>query len=108
MQTPYGKLCQYYYADYYRGKETQECRLVQANAASEAWTPALCQTCPVPDILLANACPHLVLRARVGKTMLGLLRKIDLQVECRQYRVPVARPHVGCGHCHEFLDRPTE
>lgn len=108
MQTPYGKQCQYYYADYYRGKETQECRLVQANAASEAWKPALCQTCPVPDILLANACPHLVLRARVGKTMLGLLRKIDLQVECRQYRVQVARPQVGCGHCHEFLDRPTE
>lgn len=108
MQTPYGKQCRYYYADYYRGKETQECRLLQTNPTSEPWKPALCQTCPVPDILLANACPHLVLRARVSKAMLGLIRKVEIQAACRQYRVDVAQPKVGCGHCHEFLDRPEE
>lgn len=108
MQTPYGKQCKYYYADYYRGKETQECRLLQTNPASEPWKPALCQTCPVPDILLANACPHLVLRARVGKAMLGLTRKVEIQAACRQYHAEVAHPKVGCGHCHEFLDRPEE
>ena len=68
MRTPSGRECKYFYADYFRGKETQECRLLGANPASDAWKPALCQTCPVPAILLANACPNLVMRARVGKS----------------------------------------
>jgi hypothetical protein len=105
MKTTYGKECKYYYADYFRGKTTEECRLIQANPASAAWKPALCQTCPVPDILQANACPNLVLRGRVGKSMLGMLQKIQVEAACREYRVEVAKPKIGCGHCHEFLDR---
>jgi len=105
MKTTYGKECKYYYADYFRGKTTEECRLIQANPASAPWKPALCQTCPVPDILLANACPNLVLRGRVGKSMLGMLQKIQVEAACREYRVEVAKPKIGCGHCHEFLDR---
>lgn len=108
MQTPYGKQCKYYYADYFRGKETQECRLLAQNPSAEAWKPALCQTCPVPDILLANACPNLMLHARVGKSMLGLTRKVELEAGCRQHQISVDRPKIGCGHCHEFLDRPEE
>ena len=105
MKTPFGKECKYYYADYFRGKNTQECRLVQANPASASWKPALCQTCPVPDILMANACPNLALRGRVGKSMFGLLQKVQVEAACREYRVEVSNPQVGCGHCHEALDR---
>ncbi len=105
MKTTYGKECKYYYADYFRGKSTEECRLIQANPASAGWKAALCQTCPVPDILLANACPNLALRGRVGKSVLGLLQKIQVEAACREYRVEVAKPKIGCGHCHEFLDR---
>lgn len=101
MKTPYGKECRYYYADYFRGKNTQECRLIQANPRSEAWKLALCHLCPVSDILLANACPNLVLHARVGKAWFGLLQKIEVEVACREYRVEVKQPKIGCGHCPE-------
>lgn len=101
MRTLYGKECKYYYQDYYRGKSTQECRLIQANPASEAWKPSLCQTCPVPGFLMANACPNLALRGRVGKSFLGLFQKIQIEAACREYRVLVPHPQVGCGHCHE-------
>ena len=107
MKTPYGKECKYYYADYFRGKSTEECRLVQANSASQPWKPALCRTCPVPDILLANACPNLALHAYVAKSMLGLLQTIKVQAACREYHLTVSQPKIGCGHCHEVLDRAT-
>ena len=100
MRTPYGKECKYYYADYFRGRNVQECRLIQANLASESWKPALCQMCPVPDILLANGCPNLALRARVGKSLFGLLQKVEVEAVCREYRVEVTKPQVGCGKCH--------
>ena len=108
MRTPYGKECRYYYADYFRGNSKEECRLIEANPSSELWKPALCQSCPVPDILLANVCPNLALHARVGKSMMGLTRKVELEAACRKYRVEVDKPKVGCGHCHEFLDQPAE
>jgi len=105
MRTSYGKECQYYYADYFRGKTTQECRLLQANPASAPWKPTLCQTCPVPAILVANACPNLALHARVRKSFLGLFDRVHVEAACRHYRVEVGRPQVGCGHCHEHIDR---
>lgn len=105
MRTPYGKECKFYYADYFRGRRTQECRLIQANPDSEAWKSALCQTCPVPDILLTNACPNLALHARVRKTMFGLLQQVEVQAACREYRVSIDKPKVGCGHCHEIIHR---
>ncbi|MEW5719860.1 MAG: hypothetical protein AB1817_14610 [Chloroflexota bacterium] len=108
MKTPYGRECQFYYADYYRGRDTQECRLVQQNPDSAAWKPALCQTCPVPGILLANVCPHLVLRARVGKSFLGLTQKIQIEAACREYRVAVEKPQVGCGKCHSHTKSRSE
>jgi hypothetical protein len=106
MKTPYGQECKFYYADYNRGRDTRDCRLVQQNPDSATWKPALCQACPVPRILLANACPHLVLRARVGKSFLGLIQKIQIEAACREYRVAVDKPQIGCGKCH-LVKQPT-
>lgn len=80
----------------------EECRLIQQNPSSEPWKPALCQSCPVPDILLANACPHLALRAHVGRTLFGIVQQVQLEAACREYRIEAKKPKVGCGHCHEF------
>jgi len=104
MKTPFGADCKFYYSDYFRGKSTQECRLIAANPASDAWNPALCKDCPMPQLLLANACPNLVYRGRVSKSLFGLLRKIQVQAGCREYRTEVQRPQVGCGHCHEHRE----
>jgi hypothetical protein len=105
MKTSYGKECKFYYADYYRGRETEECRLIQANPASEPWKPALCQTCPVPDILEANGSVNLVVQARVGKSLFGLLRKVEVTAYCREHHVVVPDPKKGCEQCRAQVAR---
>jgi hypothetical protein len=101
MITPAGTECRYYYQDYFRGRQRQECRLIGQNPQSEPWRPELCKTCPVPGILRDNACPNLVLEARVTKGFLGLSRHVEVSAVCSKYLVDVREPHVGCGHCHE-------
>ncbi len=101
MKTPYGKECKFYYADYFRGKSTQECRLIQLNPASAPWKPALCQNCPVPDILLANGSVNLVLRAHVGRSFLGLFQKVEVTAFCREHQVEIPDPKRGCELCRK-------
>ena len=107
MITPAGKECRYYYEDFYRGRSTQTCRLIERNRESPPWTPGLCQTCPVPDIQRANACPYLILDAHVSKRLLGLVQRVEVSGWCREHFLVVDNPVVGCGHCHEHADRPS-
>jgi hypothetical protein len=113
VRTPAGTECRYYYEDYYRGRGQQECRLIAQNRESEPWGPKLCQGCPVPGILRANACPNLVLAGRVERRLLGIKREVVATAVCSKYLVDVPEPHVGCGHCHEeraaaaLLDRSS-
>ena len=102
MKTPYGKECKFYYDDYARGHATQECRLLANNPEAEKWFPALCQTCPVPDILRVNQCPQLHLYARVGKTLFGLSKKVVVEGFCERYFLETHDLRAGCGHCHEL------
>jgi len=102
MRTPAGKECRFYYSDYFRGRETQECRLIERNPQGGQWHAKLCNGCPVPDILRQNACPNLVLEGRVEKTFLGLRESVRVYAVCAQHRVEVDKPVVGCGHCHEI------
>ena len=99
MRTPYGKECRFFYADYYRGRETQACRLLERNPDSEAWFVALCQTCPVPDILAANQNPNLRLRGRVAKGFLGLSKKVQVEAICVKHGVEIKEPKIGCKQC---------
>jgi hypothetical protein len=105
MKTPAGFECKFFHADYYRGRNKQECRLIGQNPASEKWTPGLCRDCPVPKILRANACPHLILEARVARTLAGLGRKVVVSAACTKTLQDVREPQVGCGHCHENLEQ---
>lgn len=99
MRTPAETECHFYYEDYYRGRELQECRLVARNRTSERWTPDLCKTCRVPRILQANACPNMILEARVVRRF-GLLRRVQIKAFCTLQMSEVADPMVGCGQCH--------
>lgn len=105
MRTPAGTECPFFYADYFRGRNKQECRLVARNPNSERWEPKLCTGCPVPRIVRANACTHLVLEAQVQKTLLGLGRKIVITATCTDTSAEVAQPEIGCGHCHENFEK---
>ena len=100
MRTPFGQECKYYYADFHRGRSHQECRLVEGNPESAAWTPDVCRGCPVPDILRANACQYLILNGRVVKGFLGFGRKMVIEATCLKTKRNVSEPHVGCGECH--------
>lgn len=107
MRTPAGFECRYFYGDYHRGKNHEECRLV-GNEPPGVWNSNLCKTCPVPAILRANACEHMVLQGEV-KRILGLFKKqVVVSAYCTKSNLKVNEPHVGCGQCHplppEFTD----
>ncbi len=95
MRTPAGFECRYFYGNYFRGRNVEECRLV-----THDWTPKLCNTCPVPAILRANACPNLVLEGRVERRLLGFSKQVKVTAYCTKTASPVKEPAIGCGQCH--------
>ncbi len=100
MRTPAGSECPFYYADFQRGRQRQECRLVARTDRGGHWSPDLCARCRVPSIHLANACPNLVLEARAQPGLLGLGRGVRVSATCTKSGGIVAAPEVGCGLCH--------
>ncbi len=103
MRTPAGRECPYFYGDYFRGREIEECRLLSRTETDRHWTPDLCSNCPVPDITLANACEHLVLDAKIRSSLLGLRRRVEVQARCNKCVCVVEDPYVGCGECHSNI-----
>ncbi len=100
MKTPAGFECQYFYGDYYRGRQHEECRLIGPAAPPRNWKPNLCRSCPVPSIQRANACEHMVLQARVRPGLLGLGRRVEVSAYCKKAQQKVDKPEIGCGLCH--------
>ena len=99
MKTPSGTECPFFYGDYARGRNREECRLLQG--AGLEWDASLCKTCPVPGIKRANACEFIRLRPRVSRSVFNLFRKqVDVAAYCEKTSQSVAEPHVGCGQCH--------
>jgi hypothetical protein len=99
MRTPANKECRFYYEDYFRGNSEQECRLVQNNSRSLEWRPQDCFNCPVPEILLANSDPNLVLEGTIKKGLLGLNRRVEVTAFCSKHLIDVDAPEVGCPKC---------
>jgi len=100
MRTPAGKECRYFYGDYYRGRQHEECRLLDEEAASPIWSPSLCRDCPVPGIHMANACENMVLKATVVRSLPFLKRQVRVRPYCNKTYRDGFDPHVGCGECH--------
>jgi hypothetical protein len=109
MRTPAGIDCKFFYGNYFRGRKQEECRLIGNAPAPHHWTPDLCAKCPVPEILRANACEHMELRAQAQRSLLGLIKKVEVTAYCHMSQQTVAEPEVGCGLCHPlppaFLDK---
>ncbi len=106
MRTPAGTECRFYYEDYFRGHETQECRLIARNPRSAPWKPSLCAGCPVPGILRANSCPNMALEAHVERR-LRFWQRVAVEAFCTKYLTTVDNPYVGCGHCPEERARAS-
>lgn len=104
MRTPAGKDCRYYYEDFHRGRNVQECRLIKQNPESFPWRPQYCARCPVPEILNANASRNMELTLTVKPVMLGLGRKLEVTASCLKHRISIEDPYVGCPKCN--AERP--
>ncbi|MFN8376216.1 MAG: hypothetical protein U0694_25495 [Anaerolineae bacterium] len=104
MRTPAGKECPHYYADYYRGREVQECRLAKGNPESERWTPSDCGRCPVPEIVAANASRDMELKLTIVKALLGIVRRVEVSAYCLKHNIPIDNPYTGCPKCAD--ERP--
>lgn len=96
MRTPAGTECRYYYQDFHRGRDVQECRNIKANPSSLPWRPSDCSRCPVPAILNANSSPDLALNITVKPVMLGLGRRIEVTAFCTRHNIAIEDPYVGC------------
>src|SRR6476659_3726063 len=99
MRTPAGNECPYFYGDYYRGRNVEECRLLKS--AGERWTRDLCKTCPVPGIARANACEFLKLSPTVVRPIEALFqRRVKVSAYCAK-----TKRNVACVDCRrKFYD----
>ncbi len=97
MQTPAGKECRHFFGDYFRGRNVERCRLLES--ANLVWTPDLCEKCPVPDILQANACEHQTLTPKVEKPLFFMRPEVHVSAYCDQCKCVVEEPAIGCGQC---------
>ncbi len=100
MRTPDGKECKYFYGNYYRGAFHEECRLLEGSPDAAQWQSSLCSTCPVPGILLANACPTMELRAEIKPRFLVFGKEVKISAWCSKSKQNVKEPEIGCGQCH--------
>jgi hypothetical protein len=63
--------CRYFYGDYFRGKNKEECRLIAANPDNtRPWRRSLCDRCPVPELLIVSNSRDLLLEAEVKRKFL--------------------------------------
>ena len=100
MRTPAGTECQFFYGNYYRGREEEKCILIGNTSPPHNWVPELCKNCPVPEILRANACENMVLHAKVKSVLFGLKKKVEISAFCTKTKQEVVEPRIGCGECH--------
>jgi len=99
MKTPAGRECPHFYGDYYRGRNVEECRLLQLYGQN--WTRDLCATCQSPNVALANSCQQMKLKALVSRPFAALFqRRVQITAYCEKTQRDVSEPQVGCGECH--------
>jgi len=104
MRTPAGKECIHYHEDFHRGRNVQECRLINENPDSLRWKILDCARCHVPEILDANASQYLSLKLTIKPKILGLGRQIEVVASCIKHRISIDDPYVGCPKCN--AERP--
>lgn len=92
--------CRYFYGDYFRGKNKEECRLLAANPQNtRRWKRALCDTCPVPELLIASDCRELALEATVMRRFLRDQVEVTFAV-CTKHMLELEDP-LHCPKCAE-------
>lgn len=102
MRTPAGTECSFYYEDFYRGADLQECRAPK-DPRSDHWTAGTCAHCAVPEILMANGSPWLELTIRIKDRKLFGTRVVVV-ARCTKHDLVIEDPITGCPR--DFEDLP--
>jgi hypothetical protein len=90
--------CLYFYGDYYRGKEKEECRLLAASPENDRpWKRSHCNSCPVPAILIASNSRDLALEAKIERKFLREQVEVTFAV-CAKHMLELSDPLV-CPQC---------
>ena len=76
--------CRYFYGDYHRGNQRETCRLLEASPNNERpWKRKLCNSCPVPALLLTSNSSSLQLEVEVRKRFLSERVEVSFSVCCK-------------------------
>lgn len=102
MKTPAGKECRYFYGDYYRGRNHEECRLLSSSTPPLQWKQELCFSCPVPGIIMSNACEWMILNPILTRPFPFFKQEIRVKTYCSKTGRSGFDPHIGCGECHDL------
>ncbi len=90
--------CRYFYGDYHRGSNREECRLLQASPDNErTWQRRHCHSCPVPDVVLNSDCAELMLEAVIERRFLRERVEITFAV-CGRHLLELDDP-LHCPQC---------
>ena len=68
----------------------------------------MCSTCPVPEILRANACSNLVLEPYLVRPFPFIQQQVRVKTHCTLTNRSGFDPHIGCGDCHPLPPVFTE
>ncbi len=102
MKTPAGKECSFFYGNYHRGRNDEECRLMPDG--KRGWNSKLCTGCPMPGYQQANNCASMRYRANIEQNWKTLfVKKVKITAWCEKSKNAVADPHIGCGQCHPTI-----
>jgi len=102
MRTPSGKDCKFFYGDYFRGRNIERCSLIAKTGNESEWSSEMCTSCPVPSILLANSCKHMILSGKITRRFIFFKPQITISAYCDKTLTHVKNPHIGCGECHKL------
>lgn len=90
--------CRYFFGDYHRGKNVESCRLLAANLENDVpWRRAHCDTCPVPETVIASNCRDLALEAEIRRRFLVERVTITFAV-CLKHMEELSDP-LNCPQC---------
>ncbi len=96
--------CPYYFADYFRGRDVEKCRLVERNPENRRpWHRSLCDSCPVPGILKQSTCRHLALEGTVERKF-GVLDRVSVYAICTEHLGELKDPK-HCPQCEAEMTR---
>lgn len=91
--------CRYFYGDYHRGRNLEECRLIEANPNSRPWRRKLCDTCPVPELLITSNSRDLMLEGEVKRKLIWENVEVTFAI-CQKHLIELDNPR-HCPKCAE-------